>query len=41
MQHPAPLKQQHLPAKHTTPTHGAKIQHVDNNYDEQLVLPNF
>ena len=38
LQHSAPLKPQYSPAKHATPTHGAKTQFSDNDDDEQLVL---
>ena len=39
MQHSAPLKPQNLPAKHATPTCGAKKQYADNDDDMKLVLP--
>ena len=39
LQHPAPMKPQHLPAKCTIPTCGAKIQCTDNTDEMQPTLP--
>ena len=38
MQHHVPLKPTNSPAKHATPTCDAKIQHANNDDDEQPVL---
>ena len=39
LQHAAPIKPQHSPAKHTILTYGAKIQYTNNTNEIQLTLP--